>query len=521
MWGDALPSDHGATLEHYVWLIRRGLEPGGHKTDSFILTGDGGYLLSTARVELDLAELRRAADLAEAAAPGSAERLRLRAQVLDLGDGTPYEDEDAPWAEAVRAEAREVTLAALVELAGAAVEEHPERALTLARRAIALDGFGEQPYEIAMRAAVGLGRLDDALRWYERCRKVLDEELGIPPSAPLNRLRQELLSRRRAQPARGPSAPRVEARLDPKPNPPVRPAFLGRQAEVDLIITPGSTSMLHLVGPPGAGKTALLAELTRRAPGRVGIGSAAGSMGGALRLSWLRAAAQQVGVEEPGLAVLDRAAAEQRALTRGELEELAILMDRADPLVLAVDDAQHLDRDSVAELAWLRRRCPRLAVVLAYRYPRGVADRPAGTLAADLVLRLAPLTVDEVGPDAYERSGGIPALVPAADRPPQLGHAVAMHVARQRTAWMPAGAWEVLRLCATLGALRVDHLTRLTGESIAEVLGHVDRLVHAHLLAEAPDGHVRHRSGLVREAVAEQVSATHAAHLRERLAAGL
>jgi hypothetical protein len=44
-------------------------------------------------------------------------------------------------------------------------------------------------------------------------------------------------------------------------------------------------------------------------------------------------------------------------------------------------------------------------------------------------------------------------------------------------------------------------------------------LVHAHLLSEDMTGRVRHRSTLVREAVAEQVSSASSLHLREQLAA--
>jgi hypothetical protein len=118
-----------------------------------------------------------------------------------------------------------------------------------------------------------------------------------------------------------------------------------------------------------------------------------------------------------------------------------------------------------------------------------------------------------------EQTGGIPALVGVAHRPPEVAGAVAMQVARLRTRWMPAESWEVLRLCAALGPLRVPDLAALTDRPVAEVLGCVDRLIHAHLLRESPGGHVRHHSELVRAAVAEQISAASGDHLRERLAA--
>ena len=95
-----------------------------------------------------------------------------------------------------------------------------------------------------------------------------------------------------------------------------------------------------------------------------------------------------------------------------------------------------------------------------------------------------------------------------------------MQIARLRTRWMPDVGWEVLRLCAALGPLRIGDVANLTGQSLDAMLACVDQLIHAHLLVEDSDGTVRHRSGLIRAAVAEQVSGASGSHLRERLAAG-
>jgi hypothetical protein len=122
-------------------------------------------------------------------------------------------------------------------------------------------------------------------------------------------------------------------------------------------------------------------------------------------------------------------------------------------------------------------------------------------------------------PDLAERTGGIPALVAAANRPPEVAAAMAMQIARSRTQWMPPASWEVLRLSAALGPLRVGDLATLTGCPLVDVLHCVDQLIHAHLLAEAPEGHVQHRSELIRAAVAEQVSTASSTYLRQQLAA--
>jgi hypothetical protein len=164
-----------------------------------------------------------------------------------------------------------------------------------------------------------------------------------------------------------------------------------------------------------------------------------------------------------------------------------------------------------------------LRIVLTYAYPSQITGQPIAGLGTPVVLRLYPLTAEELEPlgdeTARDQTGGIPALVAAVHRPHEIALAVAMQVARLRTRWMPEPAWDVLRLCAALGSLRAADLALLTGRSTADVLACIDRLVHAHLLSEDPGGQVRHSSTLIRDAVAEQVSSASSLHLRERLAA--
>jgi DNA-binding SARP family transcriptional activator len=527
VWGESLPGNHVAALEHYVSVLRRRLEPGRPTAESFIVTRSGGYVFDSSRAQLDLAELRRLVKDADGHARGSVERLRARQQVMDLAADLPFgEEQYAEWSVPPREEVRGAVLAALLELAEAVRRDDPERALRLSREATELDPYVEQAYRVAMHASAALGRTDDALRWFERCRAVLADELGIAPSAETIRLQRELLAARE-EPPRAPSAPRARglvsvAVFPPSPAMPAAdvPLFFGREAETELILSEDPIPVVHVVGPPGAGKSALLAEVARRAPSRVALGRGARPTG-AFRLDWLRSALAQAGAGAPVLAGLDRAAAEQRALTQDELEQIAGVLDRDVPVVLAVDDAHELDEDSVTELSWLLHRCPRLCVTLAYRYPSEIVGRPVAALAAGVVLRLAPLTAEELEPagqpDLAERTGGIPALVEASRRPGQVATSIAMHMARLRTEWMGPAGWDVLRLCATLGALRVDQLAHLSGHSISVVLDIVDRLLHAHLVVEGPGGRVRHRSELIRGAVAEQVSAAHVMHLRERL----
>ncbi|MET7423213.1 BTAD domain-containing putative transcriptional regulator [Dactylosporangium sp. NPDC005555] len=540
VWGADLPGNATAALEHYVSVLRRALQPGVPTARSFIVTRAGGYVFATDRARLDLAELRAAAKIAERR-PG---QLDVRERIVELAPELPFtEDEYADWAAPARAEVKAVLVAALLDLAEPAAAADPARALRLAREATELEPFTERGYRLAMLAGAGLGRADEVVRWFDLCRRALADDLGIAPSADTTSLRDRLLGelhtatppvagttegtpverrgggdRRRADRRAATSRPdtvnhnathTTAQRLTVVREPAAeghepRDGFVGREAELALLA--GGPGVVHVVGPAGAGKSAVLARLRDEQPARVGLGRGPGP-GGALRLGWLRTVLHQLG--QPDDRALDAAMGERRTLRPAELDMIAAGLGGC---VIAVDDAEHLDADSVSELRWLRERGPR--VVVSYRYPSAIVDRPLHALDADLVLRLGPLGDGDLPVDVLAASGGIPALVsPGSGQ----GEQVAMHLARQRTRWMPPAAWEVLRLTAALGTLRVEQLAAAGGLELDEVLGAVDRLVHAHLLVEGPGGSVRHRSDLVRSAVAAQISAAHGHHLRERL----
>ena len=519
VWGTELPGNHVAALEHYVSVIRRRLQPDGNTGTWFIVTRSGGYVFDTARAALDLADLRARVRALDGLAQDSDQRLAVQEEILALAAELPFpEDPYADWAQSARDEVQVAAVNARLHLAAAAQDRDPARALRLAQEAIELDPFLEPGYAAAMRASAALSRPDDALRYFERCKRALDEELGVAPSASLVQLQREILTARHTAPE--PVAP---VRAVPPPlrrAPALRERFLGRAAELRVLIDPDAPPVVHVVGPVGAGKSAFLAELDRNAPGRVGIGHGPSSVG-VLRLDWLRAVLTDLDASPEALAVADSGS--ERPLRREELQLVAAAFDRPEAVFLAIDDAGDLDAAGVAELAWLSRQCPNLHIVLTYCYPSQIVGRPVSGLGTPVVLRLNPLTPADLEPlgDAtvFDRSGGIPALVRAADRPDAIARSVAMQIARLRTRWMNETAWEVLRLTAVLGPLNAGDLALLTRRSSAEMLGCIDMLVHAHLLSEDMTGRVRHRSTLVREAVAEQVSSASSLHLREQLAA--
>ena len=91
--------------------------------------------------------------------------------------------EQGAWIEAQRDRLRDILLRALevrteVYLWNA---EHP-LALRAAKELIAVEPLRESGHRLVMRAHTAVGNTAEALRAYERCRKLIARELGVDPS---------------------------------------------------------------------------------------------------------------------------------------------------------------------------------------------------------------------------------------------------------------------------------------------------------------------------------------------------
>ena len=79
---------------------------------------------------------------------------------------------------------REVLLWALSVLSeGYAQRGRHQLAVQAAEQAIALEPFRERTHQLLMGIRVAAGNPPEALRVFDRCRRLLAEELGVYPSA--------------------------------------------------------------------------------------------------------------------------------------------------------------------------------------------------------------------------------------------------------------------------------------------------------------------------------------------------
>ena len=257
------------TLQSYVSRVRRWLGPEGRSL--LVRTGAGYSVECGGRLDAERFEslLDRAAGALADEDPGTA--VDLLQQALALWHGPAFGDHAsdvlvAPQAarlEELRLVAREQKVEAEIGLGDhrrvigeleALCEAHPLR---------------ERLWELRMLALARSGRQAEALRAYQRARRVLVEELGIEPSSRLQRMEQSVLAQDPSLEATSPPTEGAASRGLPTVSPALPPdatAFIGR---VDEIVRVSrlleQTRLLTLTGIGGVGKTRLAIEVARRA----------------------------------------------------------------------------------------------------------------------------------------------------------------------------------------------------------------------------------------------------------------
>lgn len=426
LWGEALPQDAIASLETYVSVLRRrlGTRAGGNKT--VVITEPGSYRIAQDEVDVDLDRFDSL--LHQGGRAGLI-------QALELARGDLLEDEPyGAWASDLREIYRQRRTDALLDLAeeSLAIGDHCE-ALSQAENAIAAEPTRERGYRLSMLARYALGRQDEALRAFERCRVALAEHLGVHPLPQTVELQAAIVRHDHVGsllPSPGYLRPQGLSRL-PATLPVARIPLLGRVEELVALqrhceaALAGDASVVLVHGEAGIGKTRLVDELLARLPGIpvgrskcfelgsdlpfVALAEAVRSLGGVDRLSpQYRADLGEILPElgPPG-------SSPQAARTRA-FESLAALIRARAPLVLFIDDLQWADASTVAALAFLVRRCSAVPVVIlgALRGDEAGPDHPAHALQADFAVELGPLESGDLAPlgidRLYEQTAGHP-----------------------------------------------------------------------------------------------------------------
>lgn len=465
------------------------------------------------------------------------------------------------WLTAERREWNARGVNALLRLAQAELDGGGlEAAQSAARRAVAMVPESEAAVLLLMRALALDGEPAEALREYGQFATRLRSELGMTPSAACAALAERIRG------SSGSGGPRERRRTENARRAPLvgRGEQLERLLEVWRRGRDGKRAAgVFLIGDPGVGKTRLAEELVQRLRLEGAAAAMIRAVEGDLATPWngvlglarggLLEAAGVAGAAPAALAWFaerlaewaDRFPAARRAPVEGAparaFSEVVGAAAASQPVVLVVDDAEQLDRDSLLALGAALRdlaRCP-LSVLCT---TSGIAASPElddlrsqiGRDVDGVVLRLAPLgaadikrlahwAVPDFGEAALDRltrrvstdSAGLPLLAV------ELLSAVAvgLDLERVRGAWpeplrtldqslpvelpeavvgairvgfrrLSPAAQHVLQAVAVLdGPIAAARLARATGLGPAEIVEALDELEWSRWLAADARGY--------------------------------
>ncbi|MEZ4663273.1 MAG: BTAD domain-containing putative transcriptional regulator, partial [Caldilineaceae bacterium] len=144
-----------------------------------------------------------------------------------------------------------------------------QQALKSARHLLQLDPLQESVQREAMQLYAHSGQWELALRQYEECVRLLETELGVPPSPATTQLHEQIRGQRLGAAQRPAGAePPAPTAIPPTARPHNLPAanmpILGRQPEIAAIrelLNDPHCRMVTLLGPGGIGKTRLAHQI--------------------------------------------------------------------------------------------------------------------------------------------------------------------------------------------------------------------------------------------------------------------
>jgi SARP family transcriptional regulator, regulator of embCAB operon len=192
LWGGAAPVAAVSTLESYVSVLRRCLQPGRGKAGA-LKTTTGGYFLDTSMIDVDMARFDTLLRRSGSCPPAQA--YRCLCEALSLASAPLLGNELLPeWAEAERRLHGSRVAAAMVQAAFMALDLGlVSEAVDWSQRVLDADELNEAAWTSMILALEQGGHPVSGLRAYERCRLVMDRELGCSPGPVLQRAQERLL----------------------------------------------------------------------------------------------------------------------------------------------------------------------------------------------------------------------------------------------------------------------------------------------------------------------------------------
>jgi DNA-binding SARP family transcriptional activator len=574
LWPNQLPTSWTRDLSAVISKLRALLAG-----TAELVTGSGRwYALELPAATIDVETAALAIDRAEHdRAHGDLDgALRKAARAATILTEPFLPGDECPWVDDRRAELRDRLRRALELRAEVLIEQRSPAALAAADALVDLDPAREHAYVLIMRAQLALGDRVEALRTYERLRKLLAEEFGLSPSPVADELLRAALGP--DDDADATDAIALPATLHDTR----RTRIVGRDGplrQLDALVEDGATTRLAVVlGPPGIGKSRVAAESAARAQGigcvvlhgacSEGPTTPYGAIVDAFTSLRLLADGDERAkrVADEVLAQLEVPDDDRGATSRPRADLFATVAGAVRDftgtrtLLLVVDDVHWADHASVRLVEQLLRAVPQVRVLATARSGE-VDDTPAGAMVARLrtsdrafTVPLDGLGLAEVGialhehgaaaldaafVDAVHRAtGGNPlyvrevgrhlavtgvppatvdgALLDAIGLPQGLAELIDANLAR-----LGAPTRRMLEVAAVIGgSIEVGVLARACALPDPDLFAAIDVARRAGVLVETANGGgtLRFDHPLVREVLVLGLGGARRAHLHQRVA---
>jgi DNA-binding SARP family transcriptional activator len=197
LWPDLGLGPGGANLRKAIHQVRGALDGVVRGASRLIEFQADVVSLAADDLAVDVELFRSGLAAARRAASTDAYRGALALYRGELLPDDPYEE----WAGAPRRELHEEYLSGLTEMCALLEADGDVAGATdTARLLVAAEPVREESHAALIRLYALAGRRDDALRQYDHLVEVLDLELGVEPSAAVQRLREEVNAKRSREP---------------------------------------------------------------------------------------------------------------------------------------------------------------------------------------------------------------------------------------------------------------------------------------------------------------------------------
>lgn len=192
LWEGNAPAEALPTLESYVSVLRRNIQPGAGKLGP-LRTTTGGYVMDATMVDLDIFRFDHLLRQAQQSGPEAA--LPLLKAALAISTAPLLGDELLPaWAEDERAlHCSRVLEATVLAAETAAAVGSAAESIEWAQKALEMDPLNERAWLARISGLESTGRYAEGLQSYEKCRRAMARELGCTPGPGLKAAHSRLL----------------------------------------------------------------------------------------------------------------------------------------------------------------------------------------------------------------------------------------------------------------------------------------------------------------------------------------